>query len=681
MKKFSAILLAVITCFSFVSCKDKNDSSSGGDSGDIVDSTVKKYTYDGTHIFTATERTDYLVQNGHTAYKVLIPETSDAYLSMAKNELISLFKQATGIDLECVTESGNGLEHTVGGKYISLGDTKMFQSARIELNRRELTRDGVRIVTKDNTIYVNGGGTLGSLYGVYDLLKILFNFESYAADCWYIDENVKDIKMRDFDVTDIPDVKNRANLWGGVVKNENNFAFRVRTPSGISGQLPVGDLNYVDINGKIQAGSRESVHNMLNVLPMDAATSEEKWFSINGKNVCFTARGDEESYRRMIAQTAKVVEQSMMDYSPKEFPQYTWFTLTIEDGSNNCSCEGCGAAVAKYGALSGAAIVFCNDVMELVTEWMDSEAGKEYAREDFLCAFFAYHEYVEAPSHYDETLGKYVVNHEDLIMRDDVVPYFAISPGFQNYENIYNDINSDAREMCRGWFDISDKIYIWTYNANFFSYLSFRNTFPFYTSDAYQFFASGDILGWTQNAIYDSNNFTCFQGLSAYLDAKHMWQANLDTDELIESWFNAMFKEAAPLMKELYMQEAAHDVYLIREVHEKYFQSAVDYATNDAKYWPLHLLYGWLDILDEANELIEMKYKLSDPATYEILKNHLDMEWVGPAYQLVSNYDETTADKERIAEVKNYFKTVIIHKPAYKTSEHGEMLTDFINRL
>lgn len=680
MKKFLATLLAGFTCFSFVSCTNNGGDSSS--SSGVVTPAVKKYTYEGTHIFTATERTDYLLKNGQTQYKLLIPENADRYLSLAKNECITLFKQATGADLACVTETGEGLQHSKTAKYISIGDTKMFQSAGIELNRRELTRDGVRIVTKDNSIYINGGDTLGALYGVYDFLKILFNFETYAADCWYIDENVKDVKMRNFDVTDIPDVKNRSNLWGGVTKNQNNFAFRVRTPSGVNGQLPVGDVNYIDIHGETQLGSRESIHNMLNVLPMDAATSEEKWFSINGNNVCFTARGDEESYKRMVAQTAKVVAQSMMHYTPEEFPQYTWFTLTIEDGANNCSCEGCGAAVEKYGALSGTAIVFCNDVMEILTEWMASEEGKPYARENFICAFFAYHEYVAAPARYDEEQGKYVVYHEDLIMRDDVIPYFAISPGFQTYENIYNEINRDAREMCLAWFDISKQIFIWTYNANFHAYLTFTNCFPFYTSDAYQFFASADLLGWTQNAIYDADNFTCFQGLAAYLDAKHMWQANLDTDELTENWFDAMFKEAAPLMKELYMREAAHDIYLIRDVYQRYFTSHQNYATGSAKYWPLYMMYEWLDILKEANELIEAKYKLSNPTTYTILKNHLDMEWVGPAYHFVKCYDETTADKARIAEVKEYFKSVIIHKPKYKTYElGGENLVDFINRL
>lgn len=677
-KKILATLLASITCFSFVSCQNN-----GGNSVEPPQQpTVKKYTYDGTHIFTAPERADYLVRNGKTDYKIVVPKTMDSYLSMAKNELISLFQQATGIELKCIEETEEGLAHTADGKYISLGDTKMFQSAGIELDRATLTRDGVRIVTKDNTIYINGGKTLGSLYGVYDLLKILFHFETYGVECMYIDENVQDVKMRNFDVTDIPDVENRSNLWGGITKNENNVAYRLRTPSGVNGQLPVGDVEYLDINGDKKLGSRASIHNMLDVLPQDAMTSEEKWYSINGANVCFTAKGDEESYQRMVEQTAKVVKSSMMYYDPVNFPQYTWFTLTIEDGSNNCTCEACGKVIKEHGALSAAAIMFCNDVMEIISAWMDSEEGQPYKRENFKCGFFAYHEYVRAPARYDEEKEKYVFFNDELTIRNDVVPYFAISPGFQTYENIYNEINTDAREMCLEWFDICDQIYIWTYNANFHSYLSFTNNFSFYTSDAYQFFANADLLGWTQNAIYDADNFTCFQGLSAYLDAKHMWQANLDTDELTDNWFNAMFQDAAPLMKDLYMREAAHDIHLVRDVHKKYFQSTQGYATGNPKYWPLYMLYEWLDILDEAYELIETKYKLSDPEKYEMLKYNLDMEWVGPAFHLVNNYDETTADKARIAKVKNYFKTVIIHMPTYKTYELGGVkLNDFINRL
>ena len=42
------------------------------------------YVYDGTHVYTATDTNDYLVKNGKTDYRLVIPAESSASLRVAR---------------------------------------------------------------------------------------------------------------------------------------------------------------------------------------------------------------------------------------------------------------------------------------------------------------------------------------------------------------------------------------------------------------------------------------------------------------------------------------------------------------------------------------------------------------------------------------------------------------------
>lgn len=661
--------------FSFLaSCVgNKQNGQNNSDSAVVVDD-VQRYPYEGIHIMTATEREDYIVQNGQTQYKLVLPEVQDEYLTIAKNDFISFFKQATGITMDVIVESGEGLTHSTTEKYISIGNTKMFQSADIDMKKDVLESQGVRIVTKDNTIYVNGGAQGGALYATYDLLQILLNYEIYSEDCWVIDENVKNLKMRQFDVIDVPDVEMRANFWGAITKNTENIAYRFRMPKEYYDALmPIGD---VDSGEKTY-----TIHNSLEVVSKKSGVAEDKWYSLSGSQLCYTARGDKESYQRMVAQAAKVITRCLQIYSPKEFPDYTYCAFTMEDNFGNCTCESCGAAKKKYGTDSGAVLVFCNDVMKLVAEWQEKPENAEYKRENFRLTFFAYQSFVDAPAHYDEEKKTYVMNHPDLAIRDDVGVFLALLPGFQGAENIYHETNDAAREICLKWFAVAKNLYMWTYNANFGgSYLEYNSYLNVFNSEGYQFLANGNLAMLANQGQYTSMNYTGFQGLKPFLDYKLQWQSNLDSDQLIDDWFQAMYKEAAPIMKQLFVEEQAHHYYMVRE------SGAYQKGTNnddpfEKDYWPINLLTRWLGLIEEAKTVVKEKYEIGNPSLYANLKEHIDMEWVSPAYFLLLYYNATNADPHLIKTTKDYFQTDIAKLAPYSVANNNGMLKDWLESL
>jgi hypothetical protein len=673
-KIIATLLVSALGLSMFTACTPSNNSSSN--SGQTLEA-LEKRTYQGLHQRTAPERTDYFIQDGVCEYVIVMPQNPNKYEIIAKSELVLFFKQATGLNLYSITEPSEGFTHSPTTKYISIGNTKMFETTGIEIDESVLTTQGVRIVTKDNTIYLNGGSIGGALYATYTFLEIMFNWEIYAEDCWVIDENVRNLKMRAFDVWEVPDIEMRTNFWTAVQKNSNNIGYRFRMPDYQDAFImPIGDVK----NGGTYAG----IHNSFDVLPKTSPYAEAEWYADDGQQLCYTAHGNEESYNRMIERIATVVTDCMKVYNPEKYPLFKFFTLTIQDGSmSTCVCDACMEALKKYGAHSGSIIVMCNRVMELVSAWQEKPENRAYKRDDFKMAFFAYHGYFAAPTHYDNLQDKIVPNHSDLIMRDDVAVYAAVSDnenGFLRKVSIYDDINKKGRDNLIGWSEIASELYLWTYQTNYTNYLAFSSTMNFYNTDGFSFLASLGVDMMANQGTTGSMNYTCFQAIKPYLDAKLQWNSSLDSDKLINDWFDAMYKDVAPLMKQLYLEEMQHDIACsVREGSWRINSGNRD--ASKAEDWPLNLAVRWLGMLDQAYVIAEGKYSKGDPETFVMIKNHIDMERVGPAYSFLVNFTEETAPVDLIKKTKRFFKETVTQMAPYQVGEGKGMLNEWIALL
>ena len=174
MKKriFSLLLAMICACACLVGCK--------GEEGDqpSLEPAREKYEYtQGVHQLTADATGEYMIKDGKTDYKILMPADADSYLFVAESEIKYFFEEATGVLLETVIEPKEGLAHDANGRYISLGDTKMLASSGVDVKKDTIGSQGVRIATKDKTIYLAGASTVGTLNGVYTLLQIMFNYD------------------------------------------------------------------------------------------------------------------------------------------------------------------------------------------------------------------------------------------------------------------------------------------------------------------------------------------------------------------------------------------------------------------------------------------------------------------------------------------------------------------------
>lgn len=659
-KRIISLLLGIISLCTFAfGCKQEAESNSG------TGEAREKYTYtDGVHDLTAPETNEFMVENGKCDYKILLPSNLDSNLILAESELKYFFEEATGVKLSTVVETEEGISHTADGKYISIGDTKMLESSGVDLDKSALKTQGLRIVTKDKTVYIFGSTTNGALNGVYTLLTLLFDYDQFSYNCHNLKE-MNSVKLRNFNVTDVPDIDMRGCSSRLTENNPNNLQYRLRTHSWSEYFIPLGDTE----NGEIL----QTVHNTSNVLPRGAATSRENWYSDQsgqgGDNtqLCYTAHGDEEDYEAMIDRIVYVLSRSLIKYSPDKYPLRNIMAFTHEDNSNTmCRCDWCVEATAKYGAQSALALLVANDVRAGLEEWMNLPENAEYKRDDLKLVFFAYAAFVDAPAHYDEEQGKYVINHPDLQMRDDVGVFYAISSGFSYQQDFYDEASAEGIENSLKWFDIASSVYLWTYDANFGNFLFRTAGTNFYDTDAYQFFARGGAAFMFKQATMPGANVTSFQMLDIYLDAKMQWDTTQDINELTQKWFKGMFKDAADVMFKLYTEQNTWALIIAYETRKITQTGIINYSVG-REYWKYEMLKGWLDMIDEARALTE-KYKEVDSNLYYLLKENIDVEWVCPAYYMLAYNAESLSDATYNQMVR-YFQTDIAALKDFQFSE------------
>ena len=117
------------------------DSSS---SGTDIDVNNNVYENPDRNLPTYEETGNYIIENGITNYKVVIPENALTKEVLAKDELVQFIAKSTGVTLQVVNDSEVSYDTTQN--YISIGHNKLLESSGIETTREELTYDGFKII-------------------------------------------------------------------------------------------------------------------------------------------------------------------------------------------------------------------------------------------------------------------------------------------------------------------------------------------------------------------------------------------------------------------------------------------------------------------------------------------------------------------------------------------------------
>ena len=646
MIKVAAVLLAILNASAFaIGC---DGCTANTDRNGV--SVEERVAWKGVHDYTAIPTQKDFIKNGSTDYILVVPEQTSDLIVTAKDEFIDLFKLATGITIRVMKDSG--LTHDANAKYISLGETTLLQSSGVSVDRKALTKDGVRIRTKDNTVYLVGGTDYGTVNAVYTFMQVTFHYEYYYSTCIQIDKNVQNLKLLDYDVTDVPDMQDRNGEWLGQLRvttseYHSQMAYRFKLAGGGAKvfALPI----YEDFTPTSAIGT--TVHTTNSLLPKKTYQKDHSdWYTTvtteGGNQLCYTARGNETEFEAMAQEMAKKITYSLSLNTPEAYPYINYCMIGMEDTYDTCACSKCTELKEYYGTESGAVCIFVNRVGEIVEEWMNDPANAAYYREDFHVNFLAYNNFIDAPVKYNEKKDEYVPIDEKVDLRSNVGVYYAdIKQDYQS--SLFGEVNEKTRKNLQGWAALTDRLDHYVYAINYKNYMVPYDCFNYYNSDMYRYYMD---IGSRMYYICAYGGYvepfeTNWARLRLYLNANLLWNCNVDEEDLMDNWFNAMFGEASDVMRLMFDEQRAHMAKICTE-YDLYVTDSIYLILTKTQYFPKNTLLSWMDKCDQALKLVE-KYKTVDPEYYAALRNHIEAEYIAPAWLLLYLYQEEMLAQEK----------------------------------
>ena len=625
--------------------------------GRVVAKSVGSTTLTATYTYGDTTLTDsctVTVSSGFKAasdYSILVPAgtTSANYaapVTYAANDLQKLFKEATGVTLPIVEETG---KETTEGKYIALGATKLSTANSVSVTSKKDT--ATKVLPVDSTLFVRGNTDEGTMYGAYELMRELFGYEYFAKDTYAIDAVTEEIELPT-EAEYVPDIEYSISPSDDISTNDN-LLNRYRMNNWYSDIMPVN-------------GGR--IHNTFDILPpfsnMESSSTagnfadHQNWYTTKTSGwygtvkytfkddydrscpyeLCFNANGNASDYTAMLNMAVKAYTDALT--ADKTL---TKASLSIRDNVIWCSCSACKAETATDAALG-----FLNDVCAQIRSWLQTNGDPRV--DTFRMIFLAYYTTGAVPTAVT-TLDPYI----------DV--WFAES--FAVYTRPLNDASA-AGETAEAWTNLqawanllnqsqnctngvrNNNLLVWTYNSNMYELLAPYDSFDSMRTN-YGLFADLNV-----NSVYNYTDsaMSGWASLKKYLASKLAWNAkptDVEWNAWIDEFFASAYGDGAAAMKNWFNDylayadtieskfNVAHNVST-DPVTASIYQNVATYDMGSGEeintsFFTEAELNEWLNFATEAISALDK----NDP-NYPLYYNNILLEQLSPMYLLLEIY-------------------------------------------
>lgn len=610
LKKTSILILALLMAVaSLIGCNQPAPTPGGNTGGG------------GTGEQPIPATSTYLIKNGNTDYKIVVePDAKDlrSYETFAAQEIKLNVEKASGAIMPVVYSSE--VTVTDSSKLIIVGDTSLSQAANIAPTTNEFSARGFIIKTIGTNVYIVGATPMATLYGAYEFLHYQFGYEPYARDEIALETNVRDKKLVDFDLREIPDIDH-------LQATGEYWAFGNRTDAH--------RMRFNQHDEIFVAGNNQPWHNTfaMYVDPSQYASSHPKWYSSTRKQLHYTANGDPVELKAL----QDTVVEKMKAYIDADFAkgiEYELIGFMAQDGMNTFEADP--AYSEKYGNAAIAAMIihFINPVQEEITKYME----EKYDGKPMHVTFFAYVE-AQTPPVVKDANGKWQPMDESVMVHPDANVFIA--PIYQDYTKDWND--SDMKEIADGWDVLTNHTSFWFYDY-YFSTCSMIHMDSIYSFQSY-FQALYDM--GAQYIFFEAplgiKEYYVFGQLRLYLMSKLGWNVYADVDVLIDNFFTNYYKDAAPYMRAYFDSLTAYMAYLQENVNG--FTGVGSGNINKAEFWQQRVLEQWLYMFDQAYEAIE-PLKETDPALYQELYDRINYDSMSPRFLLLKHHPKYAFDSD-----------------------------------
>ena len=555
-----------------------------------------------------------IIENSETDYVIVIPDDADDMTVVTADDLSAFWALSTGVTVPVVTDD-TIVGDVYGGKYISVGNTTVFEKNNVTLDS-DLGVSGYRLKRIGNTLIIGANDTKGVACGVYDLLQFTIGFEVYAQD--EIGYDKKDvIPLYDCDFKYVPSIQIR-HYNAKDIASDRLYSWRSRLHNFCSDFITF-------------------CHTVISVfLPVEEYYAEHPdWYSTDSGGdkwqLCFTSEG---ARHEMVAKIKELVQAS----SGGSLVQ-----IGMEDNHNLCQCSDCVAAYEKYGNYGAVQLEFTNLLAEEINPWLEAN----YPDREIKFVFFAYSTSEDAPATFNESTGKYEPVSEYFRVVENVAVMLApITMSFD--KPVQDPANSSSYRNMQAWYDLfssvgrDENIVVYHYSMG-----AYAELFPFdnygVIADTYKYYSDiGTTAIFDQGATYTRKAF--MEALSSYIQSKLLYNCGLDVSKLISDFMAHYFDVAGDTMNEYFNFVRANLQYH----RENNGYAAKIFATlDDPTYWDIGTTNLMMKYIDKALDEIEI-YKDTNPARYEQLHDRLMREKILPMYILMQYYTQFLTLEQKI---------------------------------
>lgn len=642
MKKVLVKLMSFVVISScLVGCKKKNKSEEEG---------YKKKVKPTPEVIADK----FIVQNSRTDYSVVIPKDPNEKEKMAAEAVASYLNKATGARVSIASDN----EVSTSMHYISLGNTSLFRQefSDVSMDALEGRISSYFVSTKGENIYIYSNANErgeGTLYGAYDLLHHLVDYEYYASDeIYYTNKTtVNLLNYKNFFIEPTFDGRSIGNYH---LINNQDVCENLRVINQYKGNEWVSS-----IYGHSQVTQFVRPQDIYDGGPL--YQTHPDWFSnpsatvadTDTNQLCWSAGDSLETY----------VANRFIKYF-QDYKDATYFMFGQEDNANMfCNCDRCKKHMSEYAVNhAGLQIAFMNHVIAKTDAWLkENQPGRQVRY-----VVFGYYATKNAPC--VEKDGTWVPANDQVIPNKNL--YILYAPITCNFayplENKF--FNSNTYLELKQWNAVAGgRVMVYFYDTNFTHY--FSNFYNFSAVKA--MYQTAQELGvsylYTQGAT--DTNTAPFAYMREYVESKLMWDIDLDYEELVKDFTKHYFYEAGDDIYELY--QTIRDRLAMYHAENSTGGSIYQNISN-TKIYPYSVLRYLTNVIKNAMAKIE-PYQTSNPDFYNTLKARIMREYLSIIYLKITLAKADMSEKER-EEDKEIFKTYISYFAITRAGEGGTVI-------
>jgi len=398
---------------------------------------------------------------------------------------------------------------------------------RLSCDAPNLNDGAFRLTVSSTGILLEAGVPAGIVYGTYALLERM-GCRFLACDCEIIPDSISALEEGIFE--EYPAFAVRELFWREAM--DGAFAVKLRLNSARSTITP-------EQGGKAMFYNFSHTFNTLVPVEKYFDTHPEYFSMIDGKRLrertqlCLT---NPEVLRLCV----EGVKQWVRDN-----PEYTIFSVAMNDWYNVCQCPACRAVDEAEGSGAGTMIRFVNAVAE--------EVAKEFPH--VMIHTFAYL-YCRKPPKYTKPRRNVIIRlcsieccfaHPINACGCETGP---IDVQYASAKGFMGDPASESSFLrdLRSWSNWCDNLYIWDYTTNYANYLQPFPNLGVLASNLRTFRSAG-VHGVFEQGNFSHGRCSALGQLKVYLLSKLLWNPDLDTEKLENEFVDDYYGPASVPMR------------------------------------------------------------------------------------------------------------------------------------